>query len=75
MAIDVLVLEKLSKTLSGASGRLLVAAQSNHEVKEAMEMIVEAGVEIDALINMLLEAEESAHDRPVGYRGEKRKTK
>jgi hypothetical protein len=48
-------LDKISQTLNGIGGRLIVASFRDPAVKEAHEMTLTLGVEVDDLINDLLE--------------------
>jgi hypothetical protein len=48
-------LDRISQVLNGIGGRLMVASFSYPEVKEAHEMTITLGFEIDNLINELME--------------------
>ena len=48
-------LDRITKVLNGIGGRLMVASFSYPEVKEAHEMTITLGFEIDNLINELME--------------------
>ena len=48
-------LNRITHVLNGICGRLIVAYISYPEVKEAHEMIITLGFEIDNLINDLME--------------------
>jgi hypothetical protein len=51
-------LDKVSQTLNGIGGRLIVASMKDSVIREAHSMTLELGAEIDDLINELMEDEE-----------------
>ena len=51
-------LDKISQTLNGIGGRLLVASMRDKTVREAHEMVIKLGCHVDDLINELQESEE-----------------
>ena len=50
-------LDKISQTLNGIGGRLIVSSFRDKTIKEAHEMIIELGCHVDDLINELQESE------------------
>jgi 3-hydroxy-3-methylglutaryl CoA synthase len=48
-------LDRISQVLNGIGGRLIVASFGDGAVKEAHEMTITLGFEIDNLINELME--------------------
>lgn len=50
-------LDRVSQVLNGIGGRLIVASFHDNAVKEAHEMTITLGFEIDNLINELMEQE------------------
>ena len=55
-------LDRISQALNGIGGRLMVASFRDPVVKEAHEMTLHLGFEIDNLINDLMQRE-ATHDR------------
>jgi len=45
--------DSINSKLNGAIGRMMVLATSNHEIKEAHQMVIEAANEFDELFNEL----------------------
>lgn len=48
-------LDKISQKLNGVGGRLIVASMRDKTVKEAHQMVIELGCQVDDLINALME--------------------
>jgi len=54
-------LDKIQRILDGVTGRLLVAATKNKEVKQAMEMVNDASYKINDLINDEIDKESGGY--------------
>lgn len=54
-------LDKISKVLNGIVGRLMVASFRDPVIKEAHQMTIDLGIEVDNFINELL-----GHQRKKG---------
>lgn len=48
-------LDKISRSLNEICGRLMVPAMTNPTVREAHQMTIDLGIEVDDLINELMD--------------------
>jgi len=55
-------LDKMSQTLNGIGGRLIIASLRDKTVKEAHDMVTKLGCDVDDLINEIMERAGDPHD-------------